>query len=539
MSFRDMRFRDMRFRAMRFWAMRFRAMQAGVVKISAIGWLCIALVVAGCGTGAVRYPMQPGQVAKPQPPVALTEDRPLVVLAFSGGGSRAAALAAAVVKRLDRLHYAATTGPRRLSDDIAVVSSVSGGSVYAAHLGLHGPGQAERFLARVRDFDGIGWLTARALNPLTWLSLALEDTTRVAVLQDMIEVLLETNATLPAFDQPVPRLILLNAADIVGGEVFTFDRTSLEDICMDYETVPVSLGVTASAAYPIGFTPVLLANDSYQEGGCAADRTRSRTYRTPMQVASGPYANLEAYRLARYRQALRNDRVPTAEGDLPPRRAPAYLRLSDGGVADNSGLTALRRALLQPGAPADLGALASAGKLRRLVVIVVNARSDPQDSLESSPAYTSVLTQATRIAGTLVDNASGGAAGVFQAFIRQLEDDRDRLVRANGPEARFAIFPITIDFDQMPTARAAEREAQQRVKSIKTSWTLEPGDVEALDRAAGLLLWRHPCFRDLVADMGLAGLDAEAPTVPGARCPIARPPIARPTAASVAGRNPA
>ena len=44
---------------------------------------------------------------------------------------------------------------------------------------------------------------------------------------------------------------------------------------------------------------------------------------------------------------LRNETVPELGADrpIPPYRMPEYVRLVDGGVADNSGLTALRRAL--------------------------------------------------------------------------------------------------------------------------------------------------------------------------------------------------
>jgi NTE family protein len=307
----------------------------------------------------------------------------------------------------------------------------------------------------------------------------------------------------------------------VGEQVFTFDRQTLDDVCMDYDRVPVSLGVTASAAFPIAFTPVLLHNDSYLLNGCPGIR-RGAPYRTPLQLASGPYDSLEVYRTARYRQSLRNDTVREqgSTEDVPPFRRPVYLRLVDGGVADNSGLTALRRALLRVNAPADLGRLVALGKLRHLVVIAVNARSDPRSELDKSAQYTTIVTMGMGISGALVDSASAYSAAVFQDFIKQLLEDRDQL------NAGFTVYPISIDFDQLPNATEAERVRQQKVKDIATSWTLQPGDVALLDRAAGELLWRHPCFRMLVADIGLQG-EAEADAVPGAQCPLARPPARR------------
>jgi hypothetical protein len=79
------------------------------------------------------------------------------------------------------------------------------------------------------------------------------------------------------------------------------------------------------------------------------------------------------------------------------------------------------------------------------------------------------------------------------------------------------------DFDQLSNATPAQQQEQQQVKSIATSWTLKPGDVALLDRVAGELLWRHPCFRALVADVGLRG-NPETDPPPDTRCPVKKPP---------------
>ena len=483
------------------------------------------LLLSACGTRPTDYPLATGQANPLARAVDADPSRPLVVVAISGGGSRAAALGAAVVKRLNNLHYDAGGESRALAADIAVVSSVSGGSVYAADLGLNGPAHAAAFMDRVQNYDGIGWLARRALDPVTWVSLQLENKTRVDLLQEMIEDLLRTNTTMSAFDQPGKPLILFNATDMVSGQVFTFDRDTLDDLCMDYDQAPVSLGVTASADFPIAFTPVLLRNDSYLPAGCPGKRNAHLPYRTALEVPGGAYANLESYRIARYRQSLRNETVPElgADGPIAPYRMPEYLRLVDGGVADNSGLTTLRRALLMPGAPADIGRMVAQGKLRRVVVIAVNARGEAPSKLDQSTEYTNALTMAEAISGALVDSASANSTLVFQNFVKELTQDRDRLAAQGQTRASFAIYPISIDFDQLPNASAAQREEQRQVKAIATSWTLQPGDVALLDRVAGELLWRHPCFRALVADIGLQGAP-EADPVPNIRCPAAPPP---------------
>jgi NTE family protein len=493
------------------------------MKLAAAGLLAALTLTSGCGTKPTEYPLAAGQANTTQAPLDANPDRPFVLLTVSGGGSRAAALGAAVVERLNNLYYTSGSETRALSADIAAVSSVSGGSVYAADLGLNGPAHAKAFMQRVQDYDGIGWLARRFLDPFTWLALQFESQTRIAVLQEMIEDLLQTKATMAALNQPGGQLTLLNATDMVAGQVFTFDRQTLDDVCMDYDKVPVSLGVTASAAFPFAFTPVLLHNASYLQPNCPGKRNPGLPFLTTLQSVGGPYANLETYRTARYRQSLRNEIVvePGTGDKVPPFRNPVYLRLVDGGVADNSGLTALRRAMSTFG-PADIGRLASQGKVRRIVVIAVNARSDPQSSLDNSARYTTFVDMASSISGTLVDSASANSAAVFQDFIRLLIEDRDALVRDGQTQANFAVYPISIDFDQLPTATEVERQQQQNVKSIATSWTLKPGDVDLLSLVAGELLWRHPCFRLLVNDVGLRG-KPEADPIPGLSCPVERP----------------
>jgi NTE family protein len=317
----------------------------------------------------------------------------------------------------------------------------------------------------------------------------------------------------------------MNATDMVAGQIFTFNRSTLDDLCMDYDKVPVSLAVTASAGFPIAFTPVLLRNDSYLSSGCPGTRNAHLPYRLPLEVPGGAYADLETYRIARYRQSLRHETVHEqgADSAIPPYRTPVYLRLVDGGVADNSGLTALRRALLTVGGATELSRLAAEGKLRRVVVIAVNARSDPPNKLDRSAEYTTIPTMAASISGTLVDSASSNAALAFDNFIRVLANERNRLVAEGRTQANFSIYPISIDFDQLPNATSEQRNEQQAAKSIATSWTLRPGDVRLLDQVAGELLWRHPCFRELVADIGLRGIP-EAPPVPNTRCPVRNPP---------------
>ena len=62
----------------------------------------------------------------------------LVFLAFSGGGTRAAAFAYGLLRELARTEVVTGTGVRLLAREIDAISSVSGGSFTAAYFGLFG-----------------------------------------------------------------------------------------------------------------------------------------------------------------------------------------------------------------------------------------------------------------------------------------------------------------------------------------------------------------------------------------------------------------
>jgi NTE family protein len=114
----------------------------GVRKLRA-GLLAAAAVVLAAGCSVHNIPVNApvsvqnaGLVPEAEQPAVSYADEFLIALAFSGGGTRAAAYSFGVLRGLDRLQLPTPQGPAPMLDRIDFVSGVSGGSITAAYFGL-------------------------------------------------------------------------------------------------------------------------------------------------------------------------------------------------------------------------------------------------------------------------------------------------------------------------------------------------------------------------------------------------------------------
>src|SRR5437867_4674643 len=91
-----------------------------------------------------------------------------VFLAFSGGGTRAAALSYGVLEELARTQIVWEGQHRRLLDEVDYISAVSGGSFTAAYYALYGDRIFADFGARSLDQIIQRRLVWRLCSPLNW-----------------------------------------------------------------------------------------------------------------------------------------------------------------------------------------------------------------------------------------------------------------------------------------------------------------------------------------------------------------------------------
>src|SRR5210317_2021719 len=89
-------------------------------------------------------------------------------LAFSGGGTRAAAFSYGVLEELRETQVNISGHRRRLIDEVDVITGVSGGSFTALSYALYGDRLFSEYEERFLKRDVQGTLTWRTLNPFNW-----------------------------------------------------------------------------------------------------------------------------------------------------------------------------------------------------------------------------------------------------------------------------------------------------------------------------------------------------------------------------------
>src|SRR5512145_2720739 len=99
-----------------------------------------------------------------------------LILAFSGGGTRAAALSYGVLEALHKIEIPAAQGAQSadrhtLLHEVDLITGVSGGSITAAYYGLHGNDAFRDFREKVLLQDLQAGLIWGLFNPLNWVRL--------------------------------------------------------------------------------------------------------------------------------------------------------------------------------------------------------------------------------------------------------------------------------------------------------------------------------------------------------------------------------
>jgi len=458
------------------------------VRAPLCGMLASVLALAACatiGNVPINVPLADGRalVADEGRPTEASEDDLLVGLAFSGGGTRAAAFSFGVLEGFARTSIRDRSRSVPLIDRIDFVTGVSGGSVTAAYFGL----KRRDALADFRE----RFLIQNAEEPLsTRVSVAnLGRAIAGGVNQDVpfrnwLDANLFEGATFAALLTERRPRVWINATDIYNRTPFVFGKTAFSAICSDLADYPVAGAVAASAAVPLAFAPVVLE--------AFPDRCQTPLPAWITRAAADPTAPPLLHAFAKGIRSYR-------DGSMK------YIKLLDGGLVDNYGLSGFTIARESAEAPYDPMSRAEAVKLRRILMLVVDSGRGPQGTWAGTLEGPSGAELVDAVTSATLDAAVRSS---YTAFEGAMSSWRDGLVRwrCGLPAAEVArlrggnaaanwncrdikLFIGRLAFDQLDPARAA------RLNKVPTRFRLPVETVDDLIAAGQDALTASPTFQ--------------------------------------------
>ena len=182
---------------------------------------------------------------------------PFVGLAISGGGSRSANFAAAVMEELDAYGFL---------DHIKVISAVSGGTLPAAYYSLK-RSDPDWSWTTLRNLVGTNFYRRLWLkhNPWGLLKYTLTEYNRSDMMSEIFDDVLFQGSTFAQLNSRLPELII-NATSLESGP-WRFTKRQFASIQSRLDTYPISRAVAASSAVPGIFQGIAVrafnATDSY------------------------------------------------------------------------------------------------------------------------------------------------------------------------------------------------------------------------------------------------------------------------------------
>jgi NTE family protein len=476
-----------------------------IIRTAAI---VLLLLVGGCATRPINPPItqtDPSTGYRFETRQAVEKDKQnLVILAFSGGGTRAAAFSYGVLEFLRKTEIIGPKGNRgRLLDEVDVITGVSGGSFTALAYGLYGDKLFTDYEQRFLKRDVQGEIIARTFNPTNWGNLWSTGWGRSELAAQLYDEILFNGATFGDLARGKGPLILASATDISTGSRFVFSQRVFDVICSDLNAVPLSRAAAASSAVPVVLSSVTINNYG---GTC---NTITPGWLKPFLDSDNPP-----------RPAARAIRALKAEQTFRDSVHRPYLHLVDGGVSDNVGMRTVLDSLEILEALHDAGVPSPFDSARRIIVFIVNSLSSPPtnwDESESPPGTVDILLKA---AGTPIDAFSYEAVELLKdtaahwQTLRRIRNsaayaaNKDPAVAAalRVPDAE--IYAIDVSFPALKDKAELDYLNRQ-----PTTFVLPAEAVDRLRAAAGTIILESPEFKRLLKDIGARIVDD--PSRPG------------------------
>ena len=390
----------------------------------------------------------------------------LVLVAFSGGGTRAASFAYGVLQELAETEVMTAKGSRTLLNEIDIISSVSGGSFTSSYYGLYGDRIFEDFEERFLRQDVQGKLLWKLARPVNWFRLASGAYGKADMAAEYYNKILFDSATFADMLRPDTPMVVINSTDLATGTRVGFTQLFFDALCLDLRSYSVSRAVTASSAVPGLFSPITLENFS---GSCG--------FEPPDWIGDA---------LKDEDSTNRKAHAQDIKAYLDREKRP-WLFLVDGGVADNLGLRAFYELFELQGDLQNTLRSINHADVKQILMIAVDSHTKPNSPWalkRQNPSLSKVL----------------GSVSAVQ--IGRYSRDTMEIVN-NGfykwtDELNKAGHPVTFDFVEVSFANVQNEDDRTRLFEIGTSFSLSNEEVDLLIASARQVLRQSFAFQDFL-----------------------------------------
>ncbi|MBC7991159.1 MAG: patatin-like phospholipase family protein [Luteimonas sp.] len=452
------------------------------MRIAHFLWLLIASLV-GCASLPANEPKnRPVSALTSQGQERQAASENVVALSFSGGGLRAAAFAFGV---LEGLREQQSSGDRTLLDEVRFVSSVSGGSLTAAYLGLRGSEGMQNFRSEVLFRNGEAGLRLSLLNLNNLYRLWMGGINDRSDFSSWLEKDVFKGATFAEMSGSLKPEIWIAATNLQYRVAFPFHQRAFDALCSDLASYPVSEAVAASMAVPLLFAPVVLQR--FPEA-CEVDIP-------PGLQAPQSNEDDDQYRL---RKALARFHRDLAQPDTG-----RYLKLVDGGLTDNLGLVSVLQTRLLLNTPYGPIPMKDALTMKRLLFVVVDAGQAGSGNWGKELAGPSAIAVAEGAIDTAIESTVRMSYAGFKALVRDWERDvisfrcglsQEHQAALKDSHAGWRCDDVTFAITQISFAHLPEDD-ERALNAIPTRLSLPADQIDRLITSAKRVVGTDPRIR--------------------------------------------
>lgn len=411
-----------------------------------------------------------------------TSNEMFVVMTFSGGGTRAAALGYGVLEEMAQNQIVLNNKKTTLFNEVDLVFGISGGAILAAYYGLNGPDTLGHFEKNFLRQD-LQRILKRQLFALPNLSrLTSPEFGRGELLAEELDRALFKGKTYKhMIHERKGPFAVISATDMASGNRLDFTQEAFDLMCLDLADMPISRAVAASSSVPLVFAPITLNNNG---GHCRYTQIPELL----KQIEQAAAQKTTLFRAQTRREMIRELRQ-YADSDKRP-----YVHLIDGGLTDNLGLRSLLD-MTNLFSRDYLYDLLDQGSAERIVIINVNAQNELSQGIDQSANIPTMGEVLSALVNIPIDKYSQESERQFRVLIDAFKEEQQRQAKLHGTQ------PVEVYYISLALKDLPDQFRRNEVLNVPTSLYLPNQAINQLKSAGATLLNQSKEYQRLMLDL--------------------------------------